>query len=230
MSLSSSLLWRGLLAIAVGIVSVIWPNITVSAFVILFAVYAFIAAGTDVMRAFSSKRAGPVAGYLLLAVLSLAAGIGALVWPGVTALVLVIWIGAWALVTGVVEVAMAFPQARPPAPAPCGRWAASSRSRWVWCCSFTRTSARQRWPPSSDCSASSTGCPPWCCPSRPATPSRPPGGCSAPPIDRLRYEETGPHGPVSWVSGATGAARREGVQRHRTNQILATSSSTAWRR
>jgi hypothetical protein len=65
MSLSSSLLWRGLLAIAVGIVSVIWPNITVSAFVILFAVYAFIAAGTDVMRAFSSKRAGPVAGYLL---------------------------------------------------------------------------------------------------------------------------------------------------------------------
>ena len=110
MSLSSSLLWRGLLAIAVGIVSVIWPNITVSAFVILFAVYAFIAAGTDVMRAFSSKRAGPVAGYLLLAVLSLAAGIGALVWPGVTALVLVIWIGAWALVTGVVEMAMAFPQ------------------------------------------------------------------------------------------------------------------------
>jgi uncharacterized membrane protein HdeD (DUF308 family) len=110
MSLSSSLLWRGLLAIAVGIVSVIWPNITVGAFVILFAVYAFIAAGTDVMRAFSSKRAGPVAGYLLLAVLSLAAGIGALVWPGITALVLVIWIGAWALVTGVVEVAMAFPQ------------------------------------------------------------------------------------------------------------------------
>jgi uncharacterized membrane protein HdeD (DUF308 family) len=74
MSLSSSLLWRGLLAIAVGIVSVIWPGITVGAFVILFAVYAFIAAGTDVMRAFSSKRAGPVAGYLLLAVLSLAAG------------------------------------------------------------------------------------------------------------------------------------------------------------
>ena len=107
MSLSSSLLWRGLLAIAVGVVSVVWPGITVGAFVILFAVYAFIAAGTDVMRAFSSNRAGPVAGYLLLALLSLAAGIVALVWPGITALVLVLWIAAWAAVTGIVEVAMA---------------------------------------------------------------------------------------------------------------------------
>ena len=108
MSLSSSLLWRGLLAIAIGIVSVVWPGITVGAFVILFAVYAFIAAGTDTIRAFSSKRAGPVAGYLLLAVLSLAAGIVALVWPGITALALVLWVAAWAVVTGVVEVAMAF--------------------------------------------------------------------------------------------------------------------------
>jgi uncharacterized membrane protein HdeD (DUF308 family) len=110
MSLSSSLLWRGLLAIAVGVVSVVWPGITVGAFVILFAVYAFIAAGTDVMRAFSSRRAGPVVGYLLLAVLSLAAGLVALFWPGITALALVLWIAVWALVTGVVEVTMAFPE------------------------------------------------------------------------------------------------------------------------
>lgn len=53
--LSSSLLWRGLLAIAVGIVSVVWPGITVGAFVILFAVYAILAAGTDVARAFSRQ-------------------------------------------------------------------------------------------------------------------------------------------------------------------------------
>jgi uncharacterized membrane protein HdeD (DUF308 family) len=75
MSLSSSLLWRGLLAIGVGIVSVAWPSITLGAFVILFAVYAFIAAGTDAMRGFSSDSLGPVAGYLLLALLSVAAGL-----------------------------------------------------------------------------------------------------------------------------------------------------------
>ena len=67
MSLSTSLVLRGLLAIAVGVVSVAWPGITVDAFVILFAVYAFIAAITDAARAFSSSRAGPVAGFLLLA-------------------------------------------------------------------------------------------------------------------------------------------------------------------
>jgi uncharacterized membrane protein HdeD (DUF308 family) len=108
MSISTSLLWRGLLAIAVGIVSVAWPGITVGALVILFAIYAFIAAGTEALRAFSSDRAGPVFGHLLLGLLSVIAGIGALVWPGITALVLVIWVAVWAGTTGVVEVALAF--------------------------------------------------------------------------------------------------------------------------
>ena len=108
MSLSMSLLWRGLLAIAIGIVSVAWPDVTVGAFVILFAVYAFVMAASDAVRAFASDRAGPVAGWLLLSLLSLAAGIVALAWPGITALVLAIWIGIWALVTGFGEVAMAF--------------------------------------------------------------------------------------------------------------------------
>jgi uncharacterized membrane protein HdeD (DUF308 family) len=108
MSVSSSLLWRGLLAIGIGIVSVAWPGITVGAFVILFAVYAFAMAASDAVRAFASDRAGPVAGWLALALVSLAAGVAALAWPGITALVLAIWIGVWALVTGFGEVAMAF--------------------------------------------------------------------------------------------------------------------------
>ena len=64
----------------------------------------------DTVRAFSSSRAGPVFGYLLLAILSVAAGIVALAWPNITALVLVIWVAAWAVVTGVIEVALAFRQ------------------------------------------------------------------------------------------------------------------------
>jgi uncharacterized membrane protein HdeD (DUF308 family) len=108
MSVSKLLLLRGLLSIAVGVVSVAWPNITVGAFVILFAVYAFGAAAGDAVRAFASDRAGPVAGWLLLALLSLAAGVVALVWPSITALVLTVWVAAWALVTGFTEVGMAF--------------------------------------------------------------------------------------------------------------------------
>jgi uncharacterized membrane protein HdeD (DUF308 family) len=110
MRLSTSLLLRGLLAIVIGFVSVAWPNVTVGALVILFAVYAFGAAITDTMRAFSSERAGPVVGYLLLALLSAAAGVVALVWPDMTALALTVWIGLWAVVTGIVEVALTFRQ------------------------------------------------------------------------------------------------------------------------
>lgn len=121
MSVSSALLWRGLLAIAIGIVSVVWPGITLGAFVILFALYAFLAAGSDAARAFSNDRAGQVAGYLVLALLSLAAGLIALLWPGITVLVLTVWIAAWALVTGIMEVALAFRQGQ----------AAGERAMWA---------------------------------------------------------------------------------------------------
>jgi uncharacterized membrane protein HdeD (DUF308 family) len=109
---SKALVWRGVLAIAIGAVSVIWPDITVGAFVILFAVYAFIAAIMDATRAFSSARGGSVVGHLLLSVLSLAAGVVALIWPGPTAVVLTLIVGWWALFTGLVEIAMVFTSGR----------------------------------------------------------------------------------------------------------------------
>ncbi|MER5914486.1 DUF308 domain-containing protein, partial [Streptomyces sp. NPDC001982] len=54
LSSPNALLWRGLLAVVIGIVSVSWPGITVGALVILFAVYAFMSAVTDGARAFAS--------------------------------------------------------------------------------------------------------------------------------------------------------------------------------
>jgi uncharacterized membrane protein HdeD (DUF308 family) len=99
---------RGLLAIAVGIIALAWPQVTILALVIVFAVYAFIAAGLQAMRAFSSRTAGPVFGHLLLGLVDLAAGVIALAWPGPTALVLVLIVGIWAVIAGVVEIAAAF--------------------------------------------------------------------------------------------------------------------------
>jgi uncharacterized membrane protein HdeD (DUF308 family) len=107
-SLSTSMIWRGILAIAVGIIALAWPGVTVYALVILFAVYAFIAAGLQAMRAFSSRRAGPVFGHLLLGLVDLAAGVIALAWPGPTALVLVLVVATWAVVGGLVEFFDAF--------------------------------------------------------------------------------------------------------------------------
>jgi uncharacterized membrane protein HdeD (DUF308 family) len=113
-SISTSLLWRGILAIAIGVVSVAWPDITVGAFVILFALYAFTAAAADAVRAFSSEDAGPVVGYLLLSLLSAVAGVAALAWPDITALVLTLCVGSWAFVTGLIEVTLAFRRGEAP--------------------------------------------------------------------------------------------------------------------
>jgi len=107
-STSTSLILLGVLAIIVGIVALAWPNVTILALVILFAVYAFIDAGLQAMRAFSSATAGPVFGHLLLALIALAAGVIAIVWPGPTALVLVLVVGIWAFVGGIMEIAAAF--------------------------------------------------------------------------------------------------------------------------
>ena len=107
-SLSTSLIVRGLLAVAVGIVALAWPGITVLALVILFAIYAFIAAGTEAVKAFSSETAGPVMGHLLLGLVDVGAGVIALAWPGPTALVLVLLVGAWAMVAGLVEIYAGF--------------------------------------------------------------------------------------------------------------------------
>ena len=107
-STSTSLILLGILAVIAGIISFAWPGVTVLALVLLFAVYAFIDAGLEAMRAFSSRTAGPVFGHLLLGLVDLAAGVIALVWPGPTALVLVLIVGIWAVIGGLVELFAAF--------------------------------------------------------------------------------------------------------------------------
>ncbi|OHV40068.1 hypothetical protein BCD49_10450 [Pseudofrankia sp. EUN1h] len=106
-STSTSMLVRGTVAVILGIFAIAWPHITIAALVVVFAVYVFCDAFGQFHRAFASDRAGPVAGHVLLGLLDITAGIVALVWPGITAFVLAIWIAAWAVVTGVVEIGSA---------------------------------------------------------------------------------------------------------------------------
>jgi len=107
-SLAAPLVLRGILAIVIGIIAIAWPGVTILALVILFAVYAFIGSGLQVMRAFSSGNAGPVLGHLLLALIDVAAGIFAIAWPGATALVLVLIVAIWAFAGGFAEIFAAF--------------------------------------------------------------------------------------------------------------------------
>jgi uncharacterized membrane protein HdeD (DUF308 family) len=105
---STSLILLGVLAIIVGIIAIAWPGVTILALVILFAVYAFMDAGLQAARAFSSGSAGPVFGHLLLGLIDLAAGVIALVWPGPTAFVLVLIVGIWAFIGGIAEIVAGF--------------------------------------------------------------------------------------------------------------------------
>jgi uncharacterized membrane protein HdeD (DUF308 family) len=107
-SASTSSILLGVLSLVVGFIAIVWPNVTIAALAIVFAVYAFISAGLQAARAFSSASAGPVFGHLLLALIDLAAGVAALVWPGPTAQALVWVVAIWAFVAGFTEVFLAF--------------------------------------------------------------------------------------------------------------------------
>jgi uncharacterized membrane protein HdeD (DUF308 family) len=107
-SLSTPMILRGVLAVIVGILALVWPGITIVALVILFAVYAFMDGFFEGARAFSSRQVWPVLGHLLLGLIDLAAGVAAIVWPGPTALVLTLIIGIWAIVAGAFEFGAAF--------------------------------------------------------------------------------------------------------------------------
>jgi uncharacterized membrane protein HdeD (DUF308 family) len=107
-SMSTSLIVRGVLAIIIGIIAVAWPGATILALILLFAVYAFMDAVFEGAQAFGSQRVWPVLGHLTLALIDVAAGVVAVLWPAPTVLVLTLVVGIWAIVAGVFEITAAF--------------------------------------------------------------------------------------------------------------------------
>ena len=103
-SFGNSLILRGVLALTVGGIAIAWPGVTVLALVVMFAVFAYMAASLEAALAFGSSTTKPVVAHLLLALLDVAAGVTAIAWPGVTALVLVVLVASWAIATGSVEI------------------------------------------------------------------------------------------------------------------------------
>jgi uncharacterized membrane protein HdeD (DUF308 family) len=96
---------RGLLAIVFGVVAFAMPGITLLALVYLFGAYA-LADGIIELIAGYKMRDGdkPVWPIVVIGILGIIAGVLTFFWPGVTALVLLAFIAAWALVTGVFQI------------------------------------------------------------------------------------------------------------------------------
>jgi uncharacterized membrane protein HdeD (DUF308 family) len=99
---------RGVAAIAFGILALAWPDVTLLALVLLFAAYALFSGSVAVVGALRNRRTdGAWWLVLLLGIVGIAAGVIAVFHPALTALVLVLLMGANAIVNGVLEVVIA---------------------------------------------------------------------------------------------------------------------------
>ena len=101
-----ALLFRGIAAVLFGLAALFWPGLTLFTLIVFFGAYTLvdgILAIVTAIRGSGSRR------WLLLAegVLGVLVGLIALFSPGVTALVFLYVIAAWAILTGVLKVVMA---------------------------------------------------------------------------------------------------------------------------
>src|SRR5579875_2673260 len=92
---------RGIAAILFGIIALFWPGITLNALIIVFGVYALVAAVRAVEH---HQRWGAL---LLEGIVSILAGLIALFAPLAAALAFLYVFIAWTLITGVLEIAAA---------------------------------------------------------------------------------------------------------------------------
>lgn len=100
------LFFRGLLAILFGAAAVAWPTLALATLVWLFGIFAF---ADGVFSLIAGIRGGdsrmPRWWLIVVGLAGIAAGILAVSWTGMTALLLITFIGVWAIVHGVFEVA-----------------------------------------------------------------------------------------------------------------------------
>jgi len=99
---------RGIVAIAFGLLAFIWPHITITVLVLFWGAYALVD-GIFAIAAGIRSHGEYKRWWLLLVegILGVIAGVLAFVIPGITALILLILIASWAIVTGVFEIAAA---------------------------------------------------------------------------------------------------------------------------
>lgn len=104
-----AVLLRGLLGIAFGIITFIWPSLSLASLVL---VYGAFASADGVLALIGAIRGEADEGtrrwaMILRGLLGLGVGIVTILWPGITTLALLTVIAAWALVGGVLEIVSA---------------------------------------------------------------------------------------------------------------------------
>ena len=104
-----ALLFEGIAGILAGILTFAWPAITAIALLYLIAFWAILTGVFEIIAGIRLRKAITNEWFLLMmGVLSLLFGVLILLAPGVGALAIVLWIGAYASVFGIFMLALAF--------------------------------------------------------------------------------------------------------------------------
>ena len=99
------LLLRGIASIIFGVLAFAWPGLTLVTLVLFYGAFALVDGVIALVAAFSGgAKPLPTWWLVIVGLLGIAAGIVTFMMPGITALLLIIFIGAWALVHGVFEI------------------------------------------------------------------------------------------------------------------------------
>jgi len=95
---------RGAIAVLFGLLTLFFPGIALSSFVLLFGAYVIVDGAAAVWTAVQHRTEQGWWLHLLEGFVSVIAGIVAFVYPGITALVMLYVIAVWAIMTGVFEI------------------------------------------------------------------------------------------------------------------------------
>jgi uncharacterized membrane protein HdeD (DUF308 family) len=99
---------RGVAAVIFGVLALIWPGQTLQALVLVFGAYALVDGIFAVIAGIAARGSFDRWWAVLLeGVAGIIIGLLTFFWPNITALVLVYFIAAWALITGILEIVAA---------------------------------------------------------------------------------------------------------------------------
>lgn len=98
---------RGALLVLFGLLALVWPGVTIVVIATLFGIFSILDGISEIAHARMSGADGR--GWAIAqGVFAIVAGLIALIWPGVTALALVLIIAFWALVGGIAGITGSF--------------------------------------------------------------------------------------------------------------------------
>ncbi|HTT12195.1 MAG TPA: HdeD family acid-resistance protein [Burkholderiaceae bacterium] len=99
---------RGVAGVLFAVLAVAWPGVTLAALVIVWGAYALADGILALVAAWLVRDAGRPFGWLIVVgLLGIAAGVVTFLWPGITAMVLLMLIAAWAFAMGIFQIAAA---------------------------------------------------------------------------------------------------------------------------